>query len=140
MDLQGKIHVFAYIQVITTAPDSPRALRKNTQNPFGVSFDITFFKKAQSLTRMDLQQKIHVFAYIKVINTAPDSPRALRKNTKNPFGVTFDFTFFKKAESLTGIDLQGEIHVFAYIGVITTAPDSPRELRKIPQNLFWGKV
>ena len=40
--------------VITGAPDSPRTLRKNMYYPFGVRFDITYFRKAQSLTGMDL--------------------------------------------------------------------------------------
>ena len=115
MDLQRKIHVFVYIRVINRAPDSPRALKKNTYNRFGVRFDFTFFKKAQSLIEMDLQGKICVFVYIQVINRAPDSPRTLRKNMNNPFGVTFDITFFKKAQSLIGMDLQGEIPVFVYI-------------------------
>ena len=46
MDLYGKIPVFVYIQVINRAPDCPRTLRKKMYNPFGVWFDITFFKKA----------------------------------------------------------------------------------------------
>ena len=130
MDLQGKIRVFVYIHVINTAPDSPRTLRKNMNDPFGVRFDITFLKKAQSLTGMDLQGKIRVFVYTRVINTAPDSPRTLRKNMNDPFGVRFDITFFKKAQSLTGMDLQGKIRVFVYTQVINTAPDSPRTLQK----------
>ena len=91
--------------MINRAPDSPGTLRKNMNNHFGVRFDITFFKKAQSLSGMDLLGKIHVFVYIRVINRAPDSPRTLRKNMNNPFGVRFDITFFKKALSLSGMDL-----------------------------------
>ena len=119
MDLQGEIPVFVYILVINRAPDtisdSPRMLRKNMNNSFGVRFDITFFKKAQSPTGMDLQGKILVIVYLPVINRAPDGPRTLRKNMYNPFRVRFGITFFKKGQSLTGRDLQGEIPVFVYI-------------------------
>ena len=90
--------------MINRAPDSPRTLRKNMKNPFGVRFDITFFKKAQSPTGMDLWGKILVFVYIPVITKAPDSPRTLRRNTYNPFGVRFNITFFKKVQSLTRMD------------------------------------
>ena len=44
--LIGEIPVFVYIQVINRAPDSPRLLRKSMNNPFGVWFYITFFRKA----------------------------------------------------------------------------------------------
>ena len=74
-------------------------------NPFGVRFDITFFQEISKSFRNGFLGEKPVFVYIQGISRAPDSPRALRKNTCNAFEVRFDITFFKKAQSLTGMDL-----------------------------------
>ena len=80
--------------------DSPKRLRKYTDNNILVSFPINIILNSQGVTKPDLYAIIHVFINKWVITKAPYRPRRLRKHTDNHKVVCFPLNVFLNVKVL----------------------------------------